>query len=149
VDNAAAKLSTRLRRIPCHLRAINSLACPDRHAPIVRKHSSGRLSIRHLMILVAVIGVLLGGVRLGQHVSYRRQKTAFHEDMAAFHSGRVPPNMNASDYALLMKVVRRRPEWAVLNARLRDKWQTASVTLWLAVDADPTYLSAASPDTGP
>jgi len=140
-DDAAAKLSARLRVIPWHLRAIASLASPDRYPPVLRTLSSGRLSIRHLMVPVAVIGVLLGGVRLWQDVSYRLQKIAFHEDMAAYHRGRRPPNMNASDLALLVKVMRRRPEWAVLHSRLRLKWQRASVCPWLPVEADPLYLS--------
>jgi hypothetical protein len=68
------------------------------------------------MMLIALSALCLGGARLWQDILYCRQKAAFHEDMAAFHRGGWPSNMNRSDAALLFAVVRRRPELSVLHS---------------------------------
>jgi hypothetical protein len=139
-DNAAVKLSRRLRVIPEQLRAISGLVDPDRYPFVVHPRPRRRFSTRHLMLLIAVVGVFLGVLRVWQDVSYCLQKAAFHEDMAAFHRGRWPTNMNRADAALLLAVMPRRPELAVLHSRMRVKWQSAAAHPWLPVEPDPPRL---------
>jgi hypothetical protein len=139
-DNAAAKLSRRLREIPEQLRAISCLVDPDRYPAVVRALRARRVSTRHLMILVAVVGVCLGVARVCQDVLYCRQQAAFHDDMAAFHRGRWPTNMDPKDAALLVAVMPRRPELAVLHSRMSAKWQEAAGRPWVPVEPDPPRL---------
>ncbi len=96
--------------------------------------------MRHLMILVAVVGVFLGVLRLWLDVSHRRQKAAFHEEMAALHRGRRPPNMKVAAFRRLMTVMPRHPELAVLHSRMKEKWQDAAAHPWQPVEADPPNL---------
>ena len=140
-DNADAKLLRRLRVIPRRLRAIASLVDRDRCPPVVRALWPVRFSTRHLMILVAVVGVFLGVLRLWLDVSYRLQKAAFHADMAALHRGRRPANMAFPAFARLMAAMPRRPQLAVLHSRMKEKWQDAAAHPWLPVEADPPNLS--------
>jgi hypothetical protein len=140
-DDAAAKLSRRLRAIPDQLRTISGLVDPDRYPPVVHARRSRRFSTRHLMMLIALVGVCLGVARLWQDVLYCSQKAAFHEDMAAFHRGQRPTNMAPSDAALLISVMRRRPDLAVLHSRMKVKWKAAAAHPWLPVEPDPPWLS--------
>lgn len=140
-ENAAARLSGRLQTIPEKLRAISGLVDPDRYPRVVRALRLRRLSTWHLMILVAVVALFLGVLRVCQDRAYCQQMVAFHEDMAAFHRGRWPTNMNRSDAARLVAVIRRRAELAVLHSRMREKWQTGAAYPWLPVEADPPGLS--------
>jgi hypothetical protein len=140
-DNAAAKLSRRLRVIPAQLRAISALVDPDRYPPVFNARHARRVSTRHLMLLIALVAVCLGVARLWLDVSSCRQQAAFHEDMAAFHRGRWPKNMNRSDAARLFAVMRRRPELAVLHSQMREKWQEAAAHPWLPVEPDPAWLA--------
>ena len=141
VDNANAKLSRRLQVIPLHLRAIASLVDRDRYPVVVRALWPKRFSTRHLMILVAIAGLFLGVLRLWLDVSFRLQKAAFHEKMAALHRGQRPANMKRAAFFRLMAVIPRRPELAVLHSRMREKWQEAAAHPWLPVEADPPNLS--------
>lgn len=93
------------------------------------------------MILVAAVGLVLGVLRVWQDVSFCQQKAAFHEDMAAFHRGQWPKNMNQSDAAALIAVVRRRPDLAVLHSRMKVKWEYAAARPWLPVEADLPALT--------
>jgi hypothetical protein len=140
-DNAAAKLSRRLRTIPEQVRAISGLVDPDRYPPVVHNLRARRFSIRHLMMLIALVAGFLGVARLWQDIMYRRRKAEFHEDMAAFHRGQWPTNMNRSDAAVLIAVMRRRPELAVLHSRMKAKWREAAACPWLPVKPDPPWLS--------
>jgi hypothetical protein len=94
-----------------------------------------------LMILVAVAGLFLGALRLWLDVSYRLQKAAFHQKMAALHRGQLPPNMKPAAFVRLMAAMPRRPELAVLHSRMSEKWQDAAAHPWLPVEADPPNLS--------
>ena len=134
-DNEAAKLSKRLPAIPRHLREIASLALPN------RRRSVGRFATRDLLILVAVVGVVLGALRLWLVVPYRQQKAAFHERMAAFHAGRRPLNMTRADLVRLRNVVLPRREMAVLHHQMKEKWEDAAAHPWQPVEADPPGMS--------
>jgi hypothetical protein len=140
-ENATARLSGRLQTIPEKLRAISGLVDRDRYPRVVHALRLRRFSMLHLMVLVAVVAVMLGVLRVWQDRAYCQQKAAFHEDMAAFHRGRWPSNMNRTDAARLLAVTRRRPELAVLHSRMREKWQEAAALPWLAVEPDPPWLS--------
>lgn len=136
-NNAAAKLSRRLRAIPEKLHAISDLVDSGPYPPLVRARASRRLSTRHLMILVAVVAVFLSVLRVWHNRSYCLQKAAFHEAMAAFHRGGWPINMNQRDAARLFAGVRRRPELAVHHSRMKVKWQNAAAYPWLRVEDNP------------
>jgi hypothetical protein len=136
-DDAAAKLSRRLQAIPEKLRVVAELADADPYPPIVDTRSYRRFSTRQLMIFVAVVAVFLSVARMWHRQSYCQQKAAFHEDMAAFHRGGRPKNMNPGDIARLLAGVRRRPELAVFHSRMKIKWQNAAAHPWLRVDDDP------------
>jgi hypothetical protein len=140
-NSAADKLSIRLQMIPRHLRAVASLANLDRYPPVVRALSLGRHSTRHLMILIAVLAVILAPLRLWLDVSNRFRNAEFHADMAAFHRGQRTVNMTPADIARLTLAVRRRPDLAMLHARLTKKWQDAAAHPWLPVEPDPPSLS--------
>jgi hypothetical protein len=136
-DDAAAKLSRRLRAIPEKLRAVSAFADADPYPPIVHGCSYRRCSMRHLMILVAVVAVLISVLRVWHNRSYCQQQAAFHEAIAAFHRGRWPTSMNPSDAARLFAGMRRRPELAILHSRMKVKWHNAAAHPWLRVEADP------------
>jgi hypothetical protein len=139
-DNEAARLSRRLPAIPRRLRAIASLARPD------RRRSVGRFATRHLMILVAVVAVILSAFRLWLVVPYRLQKAAFHERMAAFHAGRrAALNMTKADFVRLQNVVLPRREMAKLHFQMKEKWEDAAAHPWQPVEADPPGMSLHEP----
>jgi hypothetical protein len=140
-DNAAAKLSRRMRAIPEQVRAISALVDPDRYPPVAHARRIRRLSTRHLMILVAAVGLFLGVLRVWQDVSFCQQEAAFHEDMAAFHRSQWPKNMNRSDAAALIAGMRRRPDLAVVHSRMKAKWEYAAAHPWFPVEADLPALT--------
>jgi hypothetical protein len=148
-DNAATKLSRRLRAFPEQLRAIYCLVDEHRDWPEVRAATPRRFSTRHLMIFVAVVAMLLGVQRVYHDISYCWARAAYHEDMALFHRGGWPTHMSRNDAARLLAVMRRRPDLAVVHSQMKEKWQQAAACPWLPVEPDPPGLRPTSGNRPP
>jgi hypothetical protein len=110
--------------------------------------SNVRMSMRRLMVAVALLGVVFGGVRLVQRRHFCLARALRHEDrrtllistpqqvehweerLTSQWYGRTPPPPWPAGPPFV-------PAMADYHARMRDKWQRAARLPWLSVEPDP------------
>ena len=86
-----------------------------------------RLTARRLMILVAVVGLVLGGLALV------RRRRAYALTMVARYQEKL---MDTRSWTTQVKFEAATPKWLYYRERY-SKWRSAAASPWLPFEADP------------
>jgi hypothetical protein len=135
MDNRISTFPERMTSFGGRLRAVSQIVAEEMAS--IPPERPARLTIRHLMALIAIIAVFSSAQRFWQHQAYRVERAAYHEDMEVFHGGGFPPNMAGSDAVLFVAVTPRNAKLVPFHREIRLKWERAARYPWLQVEPDP------------
>jgi hypothetical protein len=139
VDRIYARASGFLGR----LETISSLVSQEKESSEVENHHAKdgprtpRITLRLLMILVAIVAIVLGTERVWRQRAFCLKTAAFHGQYEVLYSGGIPDDISTDDASVFMLVMRPRKESADYHARMRQKWERAALRPWVQADPDP------------
>jgi hypothetical protein len=130
-----AELGGRLRSIA---RISGEAVVASDEADEVARRNRRRVTIRHIMFLVAFWAVVLGAWRHCQWNAYCVERARYHAGLEAFHSYAVWPGpVSTGQGGPQIGPMKQRPELAIYHSRMRRKWERAAARPWVSVEPDP------------
>ena len=129
-----AEIGGRLRVIS-RIAAEAAVAADEQTALMQRNRR--KVTIRQLMMLIALWAVVMGTWRLHRWCAYCIERAEYHGAQEALHRYPWPGAIIPAQAGLTGKASRPRPELADYHFRMRQKWERAAAWPWLSVEPDP------------
>jgi hypothetical protein len=102
-----------------------------------------RFTVRWMMVAVAVVGLLCGGLALMERRQVFLSRAAKHSDLASMRPAFYHPGPNMWANATFAEAARRVNTYPSLHAAyhdyLRRKYENAARHPWLCISPDPPY----------